>query len=63
MFSDTRKSATAIKTFRLNTIRRLPTNHALSYAKSRVRHGEGTIRVLSATGEVTQTIPFNERAG
>jgi hypothetical protein len=35
-------------------------DHALGYAKSRVRYGSGEIRVMSTAGEVTQTIPFNE---
>lgn len=38
-------------------------NHALGYAKSRVRYSAGEIRVLNAAGEVTQTIPFDEKAG
>jgi hypothetical protein len=33
------------------------------HPKSRVLYSAGKIRSLSAAGEVTQTIPFDEKAG
>lgn len=38
-------------------------DHALGYAKSRLRYGSGEIRVLNAAGEVTQTILSDEKVG